>query len=181
MCLSIRIVQAFPHWVCSSSVCHIWLQLLREQPGKTARSPSSRWHVPNFLCARGFILNQPLAEAQSHSVICTNLSSVTNKNSREDFFWCFLVTPSSSDGWVAQKRYRCRCKQCAVWLFFPLLMQSFYFIYLGPWPTRLWLHLGHISDKQHGAACQPGLSASRKSRLTEAGRDTARAVPTWPH
>lgn len=32
-------------------------------------------------------------------------------------------------------------------------------MYLGPRLGSPWPHLGHISDKQHGAGCQPGLSA----------------------
>lgn len=114
---------------------------------KTARSPSSRWHVPNLLCSRGFILHQPLAEAQAHSVVCTHLSSVTNKDSEKIFFQSHqahlteqsrpaLLRSSAlkmHDGWVALKGSRYKRKHCSVCLFFLLLlMQSFFTLCVRP-------------------------------------------------
>lgn len=112
----------------------------------TARSPSSRWHVPNLLCSRGFILHQPLAEAQSHPVVCTNLSSVTKRTARRFFFQSHrahlteqsrpsllcLSALKMHDGWVALKRSRYKRKHCSVCLFLLLLLQSFFTLCVRP-------------------------------------------------
>lgn len=50
-------------------------------------------------------------------------------------------------------------KRCTASLFWHCLCDLFVQMYLGPRLGSPWPHLGHISDKQHGAGCQPGLSA----------------------
>lgn len=68
LCTAVSIKKMFPYVVTLSHA------------KREAYSPSSCWHSPHFLSSCGFILHQPLTEAQSHSVIGTDLSMVTHRD-----------------------------------------------------------------------------------------------------
>lgn len=62
-------------------------------------------------------------------------------------------------GWIEKRTYMCWFKLESASLFLWLLLWCSCSDRSSP-TTSLWPHSGHISDKQHGAGCQPWLSAA---------------------